>query len=136
MTNGVEGNVDDLEELHVHAWLHPGGGGNGVEDVLWSVELQEGVEGGDPHLGGLGWVGEDRGQDWDDQVWVLEASVHQGVDSKDPGTVKCFAERVLNSSGQQLIFYVSIFCIRPLNCLIEGKSMTPRQGNTFLFLSF
>jgi len=85
VTNGVEGNVDDLEELHVHAWLHPGGGGNGVEDVLWSVELQEGVEGGDPHLGGLGWVGEDRGQDWDDQVWVLEAGVHQGVDSKDPG---------------------------------------------------
>ena len=88
MSNGVEGNVDDLEELHVHTWLHPGGGSDGVKDMLWSVELQEGVEGRGPHLGGLSWVGEDGGEDWDNQVWVLEASVHQGVDSKDPGIVR------------------------------------------------
>jgi len=85
VAEGVEADVDDLEELHVHLWLLPGDRGNGVEDVLWWVQLEDSVEGGDPHLSGLGWVGEHGQEDWGDQVWVVEAGVHQGVDGEDPG---------------------------------------------------
>ena len=85
VAEGVEADVDDLEELHIHLWLLPGDRGNGVEDVLWWVQLEDSVEGGDPHLSGLGWVGEHSQEDWGDQIWVVEAGVHQGVDGEDPG---------------------------------------------------
>ena len=77
--------VDGLQKLHVHGWLVLGGGGDGVEDVHWWVHLQESVEGNDPHLGGLRWVGEDGEHDWSDQLWVGEAGHAEGVSGQHPG---------------------------------------------------